>query len=148
MSSANKPGHFAMQLLQQDQPFSESQYKEYRMKLEDALTTAQRRERLVGHTAWVSFLIAGVLMFVGGSKVVGDFDPWSRDATILSVTLGAIYCIATLTWPLAIASYFSRFRPRVRDIKEQIRDTTILALQCEIAELRKQIGAARRDDAT
>ncbi|HLA85787.1 MAG: hypothetical protein A2V98_11400 [Planctomycetes bacterium RBG_16_64_12] len=148
MSSANKPGHFAMQLLQQDQPFSESQYKEYRMKLEDALTTAQRRERLVGHAAWVSFLIAFVLMFVGGSKVAGDFDPSSRDATIFSVTLGVIYCIAAVTWPLAMASYFSRFRPRVRDLKEQIRDTAILALQCEIADLRKQIGTPRRDDAT
>jgi hypothetical protein len=148
MSSSIKPGHFATQLLQQDQPFSESQYKDYRMKLEDALTTAQRRERLVGHTAWVSFLIAGVLMFVGGSRVVGDFDPWSPHATILSVTLGVIYCTASVTWLLAMASYFSRFRPRVRDIKEQIRDTTILALQCEIAELRKQIGATRGDDAT
>ena len=148
MSSANKPGHFAMQLLQQDQPFSESQYKGYRMKLEDALTTAQRRERLVGHAAWVSFLIGFVLMFVGGSKVVGNFDPWSRDATILSVMLGVIYCIAAVTWPLAMASYFSRFRPRVRDIKEQIRDTAILALQCEIADLGTEIGTPRRDDAT
>ena len=148
MSSANNPGHFAMKLLQQDQPFSESQYKEYRMKLEDALTAAQRRERLVGHAAWVSFLVAGVLMFFGGSRVVGSFDPWSRDATVLSVTLGAVYCIAMIIWPLAIASYFSRFRPRVRDIKEQIRDTAILALQCEIADLRKQIGTPRRDDAT
>ena len=118
------------------------------MKLEDALTTAQRRERLVGHAAWVSFLIACVLSFVGGSRVVGDFDPWEPHATILSVTLGVIYCISWVTWLLAMASYFSRFRPRVRDIKEQIRDTGILALQCEIAELRKQIGAARRDDAT
>ena len=83
MSSGNNPGHFAMQLLQQDQPFSESEYKEYRMKLEDALTAARRRERLVGHAAWVSFLIGVVLMFVGGSRVVGDLDPWSRDATIL-----------------------------------------------------------------
>ncbi len=148
MSSGNNPGHFAMQLLQQDQPFSESEYKEYRMKLEDALTAARRRERLVGHAAWVSFLIGVVLMFVGGSRVVGDFDPWSREATILSVMLGVIYCIAAVTWPLAMASYFSRFRPRVRDIKEQIRDTTICALQCEIAELRKQIGATHRDDAT
>ncbi|MHB8969217.1 MAG: hypothetical protein ACYC4N_02040 [Pirellulaceae bacterium] len=148
MSSPIQPGHFATRLLQQDQPFSESQYKEYRMKLEDALTAAQRRERRVGHAAWMSFLIAGVLMFFGGSRVVGSFDPWSRDATVLSVTLGAIYCIAMIIWPLAIASYFSRFRPRVRDIKEQIRDTTILALQCEISELRALIGATRRDDTT
>ena len=66
MSSGNNPGHFAMQLLQQDQPFSESEYKEYRMKLEDALTAARRRERPVGQAAWVSFLIGVVLMFVGG----------------------------------------------------------------------------------
>ena len=92
MSSGNNPGHFAMQLLQQDQPFSESEYKEYRMKLEDALTAARRRERLVGHAAWVSFLIGVVLMFVGGSRVVGDFDPWSRAGPLMSVIVVLVDC--------------------------------------------------------
>jgi hypothetical protein len=37
------------------------------MKLETALTATERRERLTGHLVWMSFPVAFVLMFVGGS---------------------------------------------------------------------------------
>ena len=80
----------------------------------------------------------------GGSKAFGGFDPWDKDATFLSVTLGLLYAIAMIAWPVALAVGFSRFRPRTREIKEQIRDTSILALQAEIAELRKQIALISR----
>ncbi|MGE5138579.1 MAG: hypothetical protein ACM3JD_03870 [Rudaea sp.] len=63
------------------------------------------------------------------------------------MTLGVIYGVAMVTWPIALAMDFSRFRPRVREIKEQIRDTSLLALQCEIADLRMQVNViSRRDD--
>ena len=114
------------------------------MKLENALTKAERREKLTAWIAAASFVVALVLMFVGGSKVLGDFDPWGKDATVLSVTLGFLYVIAMIAWSLALAVGFSRFRPRIRDIKEQIRDTSLLALQVEIAELRKQIALIAR----
>ncbi len=147
MPSSHETSHFGMQLLQQDKCFDDSEYKEYRMKLENALTTAERRERLAGRVAGAAVVVAVVLFFVGGTKVVGGFDPWDKDATILSVTLGAIYGAAMIAWPVALAIGFSRFRPRVREIKEQIRDTSILALQGEIAELRRQISTiSRRDD--
>ena len=144
MSSSHQTSHFAMQLLQQDQPLNTPDYREYRMKLENALTAAERREKLTAWIAGISFVVALVLMFVGGSKVFGDFDPWDKDATFLSVTLGGLYAIAMIAWPVALAVGFSRFRPRIREIKEQIRDTSILALQAEIAELRKQIAGISR----
>ncbi|MGE0607809.1 MAG: hypothetical protein AB7O62_12015 [Pirellulales bacterium] len=117
------------------------------MKLESALTTAERRTKLVGLIAVFAFAISLILMFVGGSRLVGAFDPWSKDATPLSVALGTIYVLAAVTWPLALATYFSRFRPRVRDIKDQIRDAHILALRGEISELRQQVAnIARREE--
>jgi hypothetical protein len=143
MTESHQPDSFASQLLGQDKAVDESDYREYRMKLEVALTTAERREKIAGITAAVAFGIGLVLMFVGGSRVVGSFDPWSRDATVLSITLGVIYCIALVVWPVAMASYFSRFRPRAQAIKEQIRDTNILALQSEVAALRKEVVAMR-----
>ncbi len=147
MLNPHDTSRFANQLLRQEKLLNESEYKEYRMKLENALNTAERREKLAGHVVWMSFLVGLVLMFVGGTKVFGSFDPWDKDATVFSVTLGVIYGLAMVAWPLALAIGFSRFRPRVREIKEQIRDTHVLALQCEIAELRKQIGAiSRRED--
>lgn len=136
-----------MQLLAQDQSLTDSDYKEHRMKLDHALTIAERREKLTVRVAGTSFVLGIILMFVGGTKVFGEFDPWSKEATILSVTLGVIYAISTIAWPIALAVGFSRYRPRIRELKEQIRDTSLLALHGEIAELRKQIGAmAQRED--
>ena len=45
MNSSPEINGFAMQLLRQDKPLSGSEYKEYRMKLEKALTTAEHREK-------------------------------------------------------------------------------------------------------
>jgi len=141
MPDSHDTSRFALQLLAQDQSLTDSDYKEHRMKLEQALTIAERREKWTVRVAGTSFVLGIILMFVGGTKVFGEFDPWSTDATILSVTLGLIYAISTITWPIALAVGFSRYRPRIREIKEQIRDTSLLALHSEIAELRKQIGA-------
>ena len=117
------------------------------MKLEQALTVAERRETLAGRVAAVSLVVGVVLMFAAGTKVIGSFDPGDAEATIMSVTLGVVYWLAVVAGLISIASYYSRFRPRIREIKDQIRDNNILALQCDIADLRKQISAiARRDD--
>ncbi|MGQ0637339.1 MAG: hypothetical protein ACT4QC_22250 [Planctomycetaceae bacterium] len=141
MSSTRDPNEFAAELLLQGQPLDDSAYKEYRMKLENALASAERREKLTERIAVIAFVAAFILMFVGGTRVFGSFDPFEKEATIVSMMLGVVYVIANVVWPISLAVYFSRFRPRVREIKDQIRDTNILALQCEIDALRKQIAA-------
>jgi len=145
MPNSQNTTRFATQLLQQDQPLSDSQYKEYRMKLENALTTAQRRQKQAYRVAVVSCVICVTLIFVGGSQIFGSFDPWDKSANIVSMTLGVIYLFSAVIFPLSIASYYSRFRPRVREAREQLRDASILDLQREICELRKQIAAALQD---
>lgn len=114
------------------------------MSLESALTLAQSRQKLTGRIAVTAFAVAMILMFVGGTKLVGDFDPWSDDSTLLSIILAGINVIANVTWPIALAVYFSRFRPNIADIKEQIRDTSLLLLQTEVAELRREVNARNR----
>lgn len=147
MSKSTEIGNFAMQLLRQDGPLSSTEYKEYRTKLARALTEAERREKLVRRIAWSSFVVANALMFVGGSRVFGSFDPWSKDATLMSLVLGVIYVLAAIIFPISLASYFSRFRPKVKQLEELLRDTTMLALQGEISELQKQVAMiSRRDD--
>ena len=94
---------------------------------------------LVGRIAVICFVVAFALMFVGGSRILGSFDPWDSNATVLSVTLGVIYCAASVVFWVALASYFSRFRPRTREAKDTIRDARVLELEHEIKELRKQI---------
>ena len=146
MPKSQAVNHLGMQLLGQDKPVEDHDYQEYRMKLENALTTAERREKLTGRVAGVSLVVAFILLFAGGTKFFGSFDPWDKDATILSVTLGAMYWITILTGSVGLASYYSRFRPKIKEIKDRIQDTRLLAIQCEISELRKQISEIRRAD--
>ena len=79
-------------------------------------------------------------MFVGGSKLIGDFDPWSKGATVASVAAGAAYLLATALFFLSLAAYYSRFRPRVRDAEGRFRDLVLLDLQRQVRELREQAG--------
>jgi hypothetical protein len=140
MPDRHDPSSFAARLLRQDKPLSEDQHQEYRRKLDHALRAAERQERLAGRVVVGSSVVSLTLMFIGGSKLLGDFDPWSKDATIVSVAAGAIYLFATALFFLSLASYFSRFRPRVGDAKEQLRDLAILELQRQLSELREQVG--------
>ena len=149
MTNSEKKTRFVAQLLQQDEPVSDSQYREYRMKLDIALTRAERKEQVARHVVVASCVVSFALMFVGGSRIFGDFDPWSKEATIVSVTLGVIYVLAAVIFPISLASYYSRFRPRVKEAKERLRDACILDLQREISELRTQVEAiSHHDDPT
>ncbi len=145
MTNPQKTGRLAAGLLEHEDPLNEAEYKEYRMRLEDALTRAERNEKMTGVLSVTCFVVALILMFVGGSRVLGSFDPWSKDATILSVTLGVIYCVAGVVFWISLASYFSRFRPRTRQARDSIRDANIIELRREIGELRKQIEAISHD---
>ena len=109
------------------------------MSLELALNRAERNERITVHVCWIAFLLAVVLMFVGGSKVVGSFDPWAKDANPLSITLGVIYVLASITWPLALAVGFSRFRPRIKNLKLEMTDAKIDELQRQVEKLSQQL---------
>ena len=142
----NNPQHrpFAEQLMQQDKSLTETDYKEYRMELENALMIAKRREKICFHCVWVSLIVLVVLAAVGGSGIVGGFDPFDKDANLVSMGLLLVLVIAEITFPLALASYYTRFRQRVRDVREQLRDAQIESLQYEITELKKNIQGLTR----
>lgn len=139
---------FAAQLLQQDQPLSDPEYKEYRMNLECVLSRAERREQVARYVVLVSLVLSLVLMFVGGSKVLGDFDPWSTRSTSISVVLGVVYVAATVLFWVSLASYFSRFRPGIRNAQDQIREAMLHDVQRQLRELREQLNSSRSQDAT
>jgi len=137
-----KPGErtdLAAALLRHDSFPSEAQYQEYRHMLDKALQRAERRLAWTGRVVIGSAMISLTLLFIGGSKLLGDFDPWSKGATPLSVTAGVVYIVATALFFLSLASYYSRFRPRVRETREQMRDMVILDLQRQLRELRAQL---------
>jgi|GEM_PF-4710685 len=41
-------------------------------------------------------IVSLTLMFVGGSKIIGAFDPWSKEANVWSVAAGSVYLLATV----------------------------------------------------
>jgi cytochrome c biogenesis factor len=116
------------------------------MELEKCLARAVGRERWAGRVAVIAFAVSLILMFVGGSGVWGSFDPWSPDATTLSVTLGTLYVLALVACPLALAATFSRFRPRARQAREALLEQSIAELKHDIQELRRQVESSASAD--
>ena len=149
MANHPDPSDFAARLLRQDEPVNEVKYQEYRMKLENALRAAEQRLKVTGWVVVVSCVISFTLMFVGGSKVIGDFDPWSRNANVASIVVGVVFLVATVLFWVSLASYYSRFRPGLADAKERLRDANILDLQRQIRELHQLVEQnLRRDEST
>ena len=125
-------------LLSEEIP-DQSQYEEYRMNLEQALQRTRKYEQITVHVCWITFLLGFLLMIVGGSQAVGPFDPTDADANPLSITLGVIYVLCMITWPLSLAVGFSRFRPRIKDLREEIRDAKLDQLEQEVRQLREKL---------
>jgi hypothetical protein len=146
MNDPRDPNSLAARLLRQDEPVSPARYQEYRAKLEAAVTAARWRERLAGRVVVISCVLSLTLMFVGGSKVLGPFDPWSKEATPLSVSAGVVYCLATGVFWLSLASYFSRFRPGVSEARERLRDADLLELQQQVRELREELAQRKESE--
>ena len=140
MDNSVQLSQIANQLLQQENQQYDSEYKDYRMKLETALTAAERRERLIGHLVWMSFLVAYVLMFVGGSRVLGPFDPTEEGANFVSIALSFVYVVAAIIFPVSLASYLSRVRPQSVNARSQLREANQMVVRTELAELRQQIA--------
>lgn len=145
MNSRTQRTDIADQLLQQEILQHDSKYQEYRMRLENALEKVEHRERLIGHVVWISFLTAFILMFIGGSKVFGPFDPSEEGANIVSLVLSVVYVIAAIAFPVALASYLSRLRPRTADARKQLREANQGVVRAEICELRQQIALLARE---
>ena len=140
MGEQQKPEPSLGAALLQAETSNQSAYEEYRMKLELALTRAERFERTTYHVCWVSLTLACVLTFVGGTQVAGSFDPSQDNATPLSIGLGIVYVLANITWPLALASYYSRFRPKIRTMKHELLASQLDQLQQEVEKLRGSRG--------
>lgn len=136
LSAANR---FAQELAAQD-PLAQSEaYAAHRRQLEDQLVRLTKYELWTSRIAALAAVLSLVLMFVGGSQAFGSFDPTDRDATIFSIALAAIYVVSSVTWPLALATYFSRLRPRIRETKDQLLRHSLCELQLEMRTLRREI---------
>jgi len=146
MSDSKPPESFSAQLLRQDGALTDSHYQEHRMQLEQRLARAEIIERRAKWIVIAAFFIAMALSFVGGSRVLGSFDPTDSNANALSVTLGVIFWIANITWMIGVASYYSRFRPGTRRARERLMENTLQELQQEVRELRARLDEPKGKD--
>ena len=113
-----------------------SAYEEYRASLDRALMRVERRGRITFHACWVSLLLAWGLSLLGGLRAIGSFDPYDKTANASSIAMGAIFVLACITFPLSLASLYSRIRPRLQRIKDDIRDAQTGELQREVEAVR------------
>ena len=128
-------------LLTQDSQVAENEYHDYREKLTRSFGTARRSERIAYWICAVSGVTMFLLMFVGGSGVVGGFDPWDKDATPLSIVLGVIFVISSILFWLLLVSYYSRFRPTTRRAEENLRDIQILQIAARLDSMQNDIAS-------
>lgn len=76
-------------------------------------------------------------------RVLGSFDPWSKEATPLSIALGVIYVISSVAFWTLLASFYSRFRPRTRAAEDSLRDVQLLQLASQLESLQKEVAALK-----
>lgn len=141
MAEQTSPQRFARELANQDPLATSAEYAAHRRRLEQRLARWQVLERWLSVAAAVAFGGAVILMFVGGSQAAGSFDPTDRDATALSIALGGLFIACNVTWPVALAVYFSRCRPGIRETKDQLLQQSLSELQNEVQALRRQVAA-------
>jgi Ni,Fe-hydrogenase I cytochrome b subunit len=110
------------------------------MQLEQQLVRAERNIEITKWVVVVALLLSVAGMFVAGSRVFGPADPWEQNATILSVSIGALHIIAVIVFWLGLASYVSRFAPRARKLRENLQNESIRELHREVAELRQMLA--------
>lgn len=133
----------ASSLVAQDAIVNSDQYRDYRENLTRALATALHRERIAYWVCAVSGVLSFGLTFVGGSGVVGSFDPYSKDATFLSITLAVTCVVSSIAFWLLLASFFSRFRPMTRQAREDLRDLQLLQLATQVHALQKDVASLK-----
>ena len=138
------PEQWRSKLLEQDPVFHTPRYQEHRMQLEQQLLRAQGRERVLTWVVAGAFLTAVVTTFLAVSRTFGGPDPYDKSATVLSVTIGVISVLARAVFFIGMASYLSRFRPRIRRLREELRDETIRESRDEVRELREEVRELRR----
>ncbi len=145
MSTVDKALHFQAQLLQQE-PIPQA-YQEYRMRLEAQLAQAERHLQITQKVSIVAILLAAGMFPLVASGWLGNADPWSRDANFLSVTLAVLYIIMAIVAAISTAAFYSRFSPRVRQVREELRDQMLHGMRTELTELRSQIDQLKQSAA-
>lgn len=144
----SKPKHetsFSEQLLQQESSFQQTRYQEHRMNLEEQLNRLEIREKHVLSACKILLVITFILMFVGGSEVLGGFDPWNENANILSVTLGLLYLICAVSCPMLAAYYFSNLRPTTRRTRDDLLHYSIKELSLTVEQLGEEIAELKKN---
>lgn len=107
------------------------------MQLEQQLARAERNVQITKWVVVVALLACVVSMYIAGSRVLGSPDPFEKEATALGVLFGAVHILSAIVLYLGLASYFSRLTPRVRQLREDLQNDSILELRREVAELRE-----------
>ena len=151
MSDGKSHKTFSELLVNQDEPISESQFKEYRMHLEQKLTAAERSERRIRTTAIVAWLVAIVLPL--GVVVIDRIGrgmsllPPIRLALPVEVhavpgTIGNVVSVlymATIffAW-LIVLVYLIKSRPAFHRARDEYQAALFTDLQRQVAELKRQ----------
>ncbi|MBI1311076.1 hypothetical protein GC176_07185 [bacterium] len=117
------------------------------MKLESALDQLERREQFILKLCKLFVVITIALMILGGSEVLGGFDPWNANANILSITLGIIYVIFAVSTAMLAAYYFSNLRPTTRQTRDTLFQHSLSEMAQALDAIREEVRSLKDRDA-
>jgi len=150
MANSKQGRRFAESLLAQDQSMSESQFKEYRMHLEEKLVSAvrlEKRMRLVTIVAWIAAIVLPLAVAVIDRIARGmtplppirlGLPPEVHAAPgTFANALGVIYMVTiSVAWLVGLV-YLIRSRPSLRRARDEYQAVLLTDLQRQIAEMKR-----------
>ena len=139
MNTLNKSNSFQTLLVQQEYSLSRQPYQDHRMQVEARLAQAERYQKHSKVVGFIAILLAAGMFPIVASGAIGSADPFDKNANILSVSLALLYIVACIVGAVSVASFYSRFSPRTRQAREDLRDEMLREMRSDLAALREQI---------
>ncbi len=151
MPNGKRHKSFAQSLVEHDELMSESQFKEYRMQLEQKLTGALRFERRVRLAAIIAWLVAILLPLavVVIDRIARGMSPLPPIRLALPVEIhaipgtfsnvvGVIYMATIFFAWLIVLVYLVKSRPALHRARDEYQAALFADLQRQLAELKRQ----------
>jgi hypothetical protein len=131
---------FADQLVAQDPPLTEEQYREHRMQLEKALNDASRRESRVRITVLVLWLLCVIIPYL----VAGLWKVALPLRFLPAYPL--LMCLLLIVTIVETVSYFVRFLPARLRAGSALNRSILLDLDRKISDLTSRVDQATKEN--
>jgi hypothetical protein len=140
MSSRGSRHARAKALVLQDQGINETEFKEFRMHLEESLFAWERRRRTIPRVFWTA---CGVLITDLLAILVIEGNPAWRSSELARVVWGALGVGSFVVAAGCLVWYNDKYVPSLRHIRFDLQMSMIRELQQQVETLHQEVSRLR-----